>query len=246
MREAVQLNNAPIREAVIDIRVKAKIEVEQLESLSSEMPQGYGEFLPTLRKGVGINFKEDKIETTQEEHLIGYRSENKVRQFIAQFQHDGFSLSKLSPYENWEAFKREAMSLWGIYKRLLEEVEFKRVAVRYINEISLPLTDGQLDFNQYMTSCPKVPENMPDMLVEFSTRIVVPCQEHNSFAVINSNISNKSTGKGVPFILDIDVFRNEKLGFTESELWSFFDNLRNIKNTAFFGSITKDFVELCK
>lgn len=248
MQSAEHLSKAPIREAVIDIRTDSQIPTDQIKTLEAKLPAGYGELQPTLEKGVNFTFKNGNFETNHKESLIGFKSENKEHGFIVQFQSNGLCISKLAPYQNWDTFKQAAMELWEIYKLVLNDFEFKRVAVRYINEIHLPFTDGKLDFDRYMANCPKVPEKMPDQLLNFLNRIVVPYEEISTLAVITQNISDpvKKNEPYIPYIIDIDVYRDSKLDLSESEIWAFFDQLRDIKNHAFNGSITEETKELCR
>ena len=54
---------------------------------------------------------------------------------IAKFSPEGFTLSRLFPYENWEKFHNEAIRLWRVYSQLAKPVEVLRLGLRYVNRI---------------------------------------------------------------------------------------------------------------
>ncbi len=230
--------HAPIKEAIIDLRINSNITIEQIYSLKNSLPVGYSELEPTFRQEMQLAFKDGVIETEEQRSQQGFRSDNKEKGFVAQFHQNGITVSKLAPYAEWSDFKHEAIMLWETYKNVLGRFELSRIAVRYINEIHIPFTNGQIDFDQYLTNCPKAPKGMPDMLVNFLSRIAVPYDGLDTLALITL-----SSGDGdkdfIPLTLDIDVSRNQKLDLSEKEIWLLFDELRSIKNTAFSGSITE-------
>ena len=232
------LEHAPIKEAIIDLRLNSNIGIGQLDSLKDSLPEGYSELKPTFRQGVHLAFNDGVIETKEQRSQQGYRSDQTERGFVAQFHENGITVSKLPPYTEWSDFKREARTLWDIYKTILGKVELSRIAVRYINEIHLPLTDGKLDFDQYLTNCPKIPIGMPDILVNFLSRIAVPYDKLDALALVTLSLGDGNRDF-FPLTLDIDVYRNQKLDLPEREIWALFDELRAIKNQAFSGSITE-------
>lgn len=237
MNSTEYLAHAPIIEAIIDIRLKTNIDADKAKSLAPLLPNGYGELMPTFLDDVGFTFSDETVKANHDRSLVGYRSDNESEKLVAQFHNNGITVSKLSPYEGWEPFKKKAQQIWEIYKSLLNEPEFSRIAVRYINKISLPFSENGFDFDHYLTNCPQVPGGMPDVLAGFIGRIVIPCEKETAIAVITSSLSAENQDP-LSLILDIDVYREEYLDLNETEVWAFFDQLRTIKNTAFFGSIT--------
>ena len=50
----------------------------------------------------------------------------------------------------------------------------------------------------------------------------------------------------IALILDIDAFRKEEISTDDPDLWTRLEELREIKNRVFFGSLTPETVELYK
>ena len=66
----------------------------------------------------------------------------------------GFTFSKLRPYSDWENVLAEAQRLWTHYTTVAP-IEFAhRLAVRYINNFSIPAGRG---IQEYITDPPVVP-----------------------------------------------------------------------------------------
>ncbi len=246
MAQNKHLENAPIQEAIIDIKVKLSepVDTNTLLGLEGRLPDDYMNFEPTIRRGLGVEFGEDGVRTTHDESLIGYKAESKGRNFVVQFQGAGITVSKLAPYIDWDEFKAEAQIAWNLYKKILPKYKFSRVATRFINRLELPLTEG-FHFEEYLTSNPKMPNSMGNgEMAEFFTRVVVTRPESNATAIIIQNSELPVDGI-LPVVIDIDVFRDS--GLTDNDdVWAILDSLRIIKNEAFFGSVSESTLELCK
>jgi len=67
---------------------------------------------------------------------------------VVQVRRDGFTFSRLSPYQTWEDLRTEARRLWGALSFGGEAIQMTRVAVRYINQIDIPLPMD--DFADYL------------------------------------------------------------------------------------------------
>jgi len=245
--EIEHLNSAPIKEAIIEFQLNQKIDPEQLQELEGELPEGYADFKTSIRKELGIKFEDGKLVPQGEspEILTGYRSDNEQLKTVVFFETDKFRFSKLAPYTDWEDFVSEAFKLWNTYKPQDEPIQFKRIAIRYINELMLPLDEGKLDFDDYLTTTPKVPHGMPDVLARFLSKISVPCHEDQIMATVTLN-SNQIQNGHLPIVLDIDVFSLGELTLSDKGLREKLNIIRDIKNKVFFGSITPKTKELFK
>ena len=162
---------------------------------------------------------------------------------------DGFTFSRLHPYITWEQLRDEAYRLWKIYVDITSPELIHRVAVRYINNLSIPMPIG--DFGDCLVSPPVVPDNpdvkdkLPQGISSFLNRIVLPKPDINSHAIITQALETViDTSKPLPIILDIDAIYHNPDGFTEDDAWNKLEALRYFKNEIFFNSITKKLKEL--
>jgi len=71
---------------------------------------------------------------------------------VVQFRLDGFSFHKLKPYQSWELLKEEAMQIWKYYLECAKPLNVKRAALRYVNQIDIPLPFKNLE--EYILTVP--------------------------------------------------------------------------------------------
>ena len=246
MAEIRHLRNAPIHEAIIEIRVEPEqASIEELESLTSRLPDGYTEIHPLISQEFSFQLGEN-ISTQQESpNYVGYSICNAEKGYVVQIKKGGMTLSKLSPYQDWNTFKSEAETLWSIYKTLLTDYKFSRVAVRYINKLPLKLENDAIDFDEYLINCPRNPEGMGEQISGFFCKNIIPIPDKMVYVAIVQALEGIA-GDDVPVIFDIDTYRNNVSDFSEAEIWEFLDVLQNFKNKAFFGSITERTAEICE
>jgi len=244
----MHLNNAPIVEALIDIRVRpqARTEPSKLESIGALIKDRYPTVKPIHQVATHVEFKigVDAVPSVTQRQL-GYRFESGDAKYVLQAQTLGFTLSRLAPYETWEALIEEAQAMWKHYVAVAEPESIERVATRYINRIHLPLPIG--DFDEYLTAPPFVPKGLPEYVSEFFSRMVI--NDPHSQAVIIFSQAFEPLGPGnatLPVIVDIDVFKATSLPTDGTDHWKLLAEFRDIKNTAFFASLTPKTVELLK
>lgn len=239
MAEYQVLRNAPIVEAVIDIRVKVKEDLllEQLSELDSAISKEYPEKKERYKWEGKLEFKKgaSPISTTTET-IDGYMFISSDQKQIFQATLDGFTFSRLKPYETWEHFRDEAHRLWKLYRDVAFP-EITRVALRYINKMEFPLPIK--DFSDYLTAPPIVPEGLPQGVSSFLTRVVIHEPEMDAAAIITQSLEQLVTPNLLPIILDIDVFKQKTEGIKEDEAWELLERLRHFENKIFFKSITE-------
>lgn len=246
MAEYPILKNAPIAEALIDIRVKIKegLGIEQLEAIHSLISEKYPEKKKQHRWESKFEFKEGESPiSTAIDTAFGYSFSSVDGKQIFQAKLDGFTFNRLKPYETWEVFRDEARKLWKIYTETTAP-EIIRVAARYINRIEIPLPIN--DFSEYLTAAPIIPEGMPQEVGSFFTRVVIHDREIDCAGILTQALEQVNIPDILPIILDIDVFKQRTEGISEEEVWETLEKLRHLKNKIFFKSITKKTVELFK
>src|SRR5262249_48020991 len=150
------LRNAPITEAIIDFRVKAKPSF-RAESFSTLVPRLAGRFPKhEARRGMEASFQVvggiGHPPTVQHLGLQGYFFKSADEKSISQFRVDVFTFNRLRPYTSWDEIIPVAIELWGMYCNVAQPEVATRLAVRYINHIPLPAS--LTDFAQYLTAAP--------------------------------------------------------------------------------------------
>jgi uncharacterized protein (TIGR04255 family) len=231
--------NPPIKEALIDIRaaLPQDLNLEVLAQCHERIIDEYP-VRKTIRYGeFGIEFKDNKMHQIPPEHsIIGYRFESSDKSRIVQFRTNGFTFSKMEPYESWEDMRNNAQELWALYVDVASPAEIIRVATRYINILRIPIPG--MEFEDYLTASPRVPKGLPQTLSSFLSRITVPNETISAAAIITQALE-KPEEDCVPVVLDIDVFSSQSFDVKGNSHWDMLEQLRDFKNDAFFSSITK-------
>ncbi len=238
--------NAPITEALIDIRVAHKpgISLERLKKFAAEVRGGYPNESPRDILQGQIDFSMSNPQTQSSRTTVGYICHSSDRRQAVQARLDGFTFSRFAPYQDWHHLIDEARRLWTIFVAILEPMAALRVAVRYVNQINLPLKGGTLNFEYYLRTFPKLEIDGDVLLEQFFLRLVMP-QEDLSAQLILTEALLPPQGSSLGVILDIDLFReNLSLDVRTAEIWDMLEQFRARKNKYFEASITDTTREL--
>lgn len=237
MAEYPTLKNAPITEALIDIRVKlsSEFDAKNIDSIYESIKNQYPEKQEQRISEVRFEPKAKEIVRPSSAKINGYRYISSDKKQIVQVRLDGFTFSRLRPYIKWEELRDEAYRLWQLYKNITSPESINRVALRYINNLNIPMP--LRDFGDYLTAPPTVPEELPQGVGSFLNRIVIHEPSLGANAIITQALEQIATDTA-PIILDIDVFKLQPKGIEEKEAWEIIEKLRHFKNKIFFSSIT--------
>lgn len=250
MSEYTVFPNAPITEALLDIRVELPedVDIKKIESFHEHIKDRFPDKKTRGAFAIGVQLMPDG--TPQSLPASGgpqgflFRSPNENK--IVQARIDGFTFNKLRPYENWTVFRSEAKSLWNIYAELFAPKRITRIALRYINRIELPLPIK--DFKEYILTTPEIAPKLPQGLAHFFMQLVIPNHEIGATATISQTMENPlpTVTQKLPYIFDIDVWKETLYEGNKQEMWDEFEKLRIFKNEIFFNSITDKTKELFK
>lgn len=241
--------HAPITEALIDLRVE--LPPELAVAALGQMLEG-DEAMKNAYPGKEALLREEfqfapGIGASSMRQEAGFRYRSADGKYVCQARVDGFTMSRLAPYENWETFQPEAQRLWTMYRAIANPAKVTRVAVRYINRIEVPLPVK--DFSEYFRTFPEVSSDLPQGLAGFFMQLRMDLNEAKSFAIVNQTIlEDVKPGRDdiAPFLLDIDIFRTVELPTEDDEIWRLMDKLAEEKNQVFEASITNKTRELFK
>lgn len=236
------LKNAPIIEALIDIRVKlpATTDVKSIDVLFEKIKNQYPTRQELRISEFSFDLKPDADPVKAAKLRVnGYRYISADKKLIFQARLDGFTVSRLRPYTEWKDLRDEARKLWQFYKDIMKPEAITRVALRYINNLNIPLPMN--DFADYLTAPPIVPEGLPQEINSFLTRVMLPEPAIGANAIITQALEAVAPAQEtthLPVILDIDVFRLNPNGIEENDAWNTIEQFRHFKNKIFIMSIT--------
>jgi uncharacterized protein (TIGR04255 family) len=238
-----QLSRAPAREAVIDIRFERQVALDDIDRFVDRVLPQF-ELKHDLFEAT-IGFGPNGDAETSNKAIVGRRLDNQQTHYVVQCHARGFTVSRLSPYGNWSEFRDQARRWWDDFVQSAGAQTINRIAVRYVNEIKIPRS--MKDFDEYLTCPPQVPEDLPQEVSGFLTRVIVPDVKNRCVSVVTQALEQSfidETGT-VTVLLDIDVFRQCSIPSSgEAEVWAGLDELRDQKNRVFFAHITEKSVEM--
>lgn len=232
--------HAPITEALIDIRLDygRVISLADLKNFGGLIRKEYpSEGNRDLLLGQ-LDFTAAEPAAQSSKTTVGYIYHSGDRRQAVQVRLDGFTVSRLAPYENWPQLRNEAKRLWKIFRDALRPSVITRVAVRYVNQINLPLEGGSLKFEDYLRTFPKMDVQDDVLLEQFFLRLVMPQGDLNAKLILTEALL-PAQGNRLGVILDIDLFReNLAISTASEEIWDILDAFRDRKNEYFEASIT--------
>lgn len=230
--------NAPIVEAVFDVKVSNTIIVNP--STFEQFAKTELKEFPISNKRQNVNVRIDNSRGTGQigktTNLLGYIFSNIQGNRKVQFRLDGYSFNMLRPYSNWDEFSSSAFNHLQKYLALAKPLAITRIGLRYINRIDLPFENQE--FESYIKYLPPVPAGLPKKFEKYFFQMQIPSEDGLSKAVISQTFEQEENGR-IPFIIDIDVFQDDRIRASDS-LVERFNSLRNLKNRIFEDLVTED------
>ena len=248
MSQHPHLNNAPITEALIDIRVQQSkdFDLDKLEDLHNEISSDYPK-----KKGVvsgEFSFKVDaeghKVTPSASPTNKGFVFLNQEENRLVQVTADGFTFNMLSPYTNWEEMRDMASPLWNLYAKSSSCLKVTRLALRYINKMNFPLPITS--FSDYLITPPTLPEALPQGVSSYLSRLIVQAPDVGARVIVTQAFEGTPIPEILPIILDIDAFKENEYDVFDDHIWGVFEELRVLKNDFFFENLTQKAIEVFK
>lgn len=235
------LRNAPITEAVVDFgaRFASPPEKAAFDEFASQAKAAYP--AQETRHEVGFTLRPGEV-PTQISKYAGLLLRSADGLHAVQIKPDGFAFSRLKPYTSWDQMMDEAWKQWSAYVSIFKPERVFRVAARFINRLEIAGT--LLDFDEYLTIMPKLPEGMPQQVSAFASTVTIPGIAPGTFGMVRTSFDAGSVKDSIPIILDIDIIRECDVEPADKALRLAIEELRPIKNAAFFGSLTEKAVEV--
>lgn len=241
MADTRHLARAPITEAIIDLRIDPEVEIS--DGAREEIENRVGDAYPMKqeRRGFETQFRvaggEAQPPRQRDLGLHGLFFKSEDEKDVVQFRVDGFTVNRLRPYTSWDEIYPEAIRLWDIYKSVLAVEKVTRIGVRFINHLEFDLRNFRPD--EHLTVPLVVPKGLPDEVSGFMVAFTVYDDEtRDSLREVTSLEPFPSENK-VSVLLDIDAFSSDALAATSEAIPNVLSRLRDLKNTAFFGSLTE-------
>jgi len=236
--------NAPITEALIDIRVllPAEFGFEELQGIRQFVVDKYPREETFTMATISFG---PEVQASTEQKKLGLKFWGAGDKQVFQARVDGFTFSRLQPYETWEQLRDEARRLWDVYRGFAKPTRITRVAVRYINQLNLP--GNRVEPEDYLRTFPFLTPDLPQELRDFGPFVMslnLAQPDLKGTLVINEASARPQKPDTLSIILDIDLFVERPDLVDEESLWKLLQQLRERKNLYFEACITDKTREL--
>lgn len=224
-------SKAPILEAVLDFRF------ERLPPSSLHVIDQFAATLEGFRK-VGDLFEGsvDLEEQSSTSEKIGVQLASKDNTYILLLSLEGFKCSRMRPYTDWESFREDTQPHWLAFTSLFPVLTYRRIALRYINSLLLPIATSQ----DYLNIRPQFPESEAFGNVKrHLSQAILGQDDIESIVVLNFGRTDEGKAGIGTYIIDIDIFKEIKdKHCTGNDLWTAIEKLRERKDAVFESCIT--------
>ncbi len=230
-------SHAPLTEAIIDLRTELSEEVTLAtildihSNIKTDYPNRQEIMIFQSQMVVGAS-----LGSTISQNQVGYIFSSSDQKQIFQSRLDGFTFSRLAPYDRWETFRDEAQRLWKIYQSTINPKRIIRLALRYINRLDLPFPFE--DFKDYLRTVPEVSSDLPQGLSGYFMQLQIPQEDLRSQLILNQAIIPPPSPDVVSILLDIELVRDIDLPDDDSALWYILEQLHTCIDQVFEACIT--------
>ena len=247
MIDRVHYSNAPITEAIIDLRIVQSwgLSINDLaeiqEMLRDEYP--YHEQEHMYSGQVFIEEVGKPPRTDEAYRLNGFQLTSRDKRRVFHARLDGFTLAIGAPYDRWESFRDEARRLWDIYRSIAKPEGVSRIGMRYINQLDIAAyvpESTYVELRDFLNVYPETPASW--MFNNFFMQLQIPQEDLGGWLVVNEAPVRAPDKADALLQLDFDLFREQ---FEEpwradddTQVWDFLERLHTRKNEAFEASIT--------
>jgi uncharacterized protein (TIGR04255 family) len=237
-------SKAPITEALIDIQVRLPESTltEALRSIEVDESR-FKSAIPLKHSVFEFRFGPEQHAGAQHEDR-GFIFPSADGKHVLQARRDGFTLSRLAPYDRWETFRDDAKSLWTLYSSIAKPEVITRVAVKYVNRFDLTLPIEK--FGQFFNVRPELPGETPQPVEGFFMQLQIPHVDISAMLVLTQAIVPPPEVGMASIVLDIDLFCPNNPASDEEGLWRLLERLHERKNEVFEGCITDATRELIR
>ncbi len=244
MRKWPELKNAPVQEAILDIKftLPTEIAANAFENFIAEIITDF----PTKKAKYHVQFS-GTIELDKED---SYKSSKQADGFILNHSNgkevmmigaNGFSYHVLEPYPAWPYMYDQAKKYWDLFAKYISNPIISRIGLRYINRMEFPFPSAT-GFSEYIALLPFIPEGIPQTINSFFLQLNIPNATNDLTAIVNETFEPPKDGF-VKFYLDIDTFKPYMSNSSQLEFWNDFEFIRDFKNQIFFNAVTEKTIQ---
>lgn len=246
--EVFRLRNPPIVEAVLDIDCDMPPGFD-LTAVEPPARDAFRESYPKARKQLlqGYTIEQPlnadpQLSAARGLHALQFLQDDEKQ--IVQVRRPGFSFNRLAPYGSLDDYLPEVRRTWEVFQRLTSPIQIRRVRLRYINRVLLPLTDGRVELDDYLTGGPRLPDEDRLEFTGFLSQYAAEEADSGNQVKVVLNTQQLEPDQ-LPLIFDIQAQHEER---AEPGNWDWIlvriQSLRDLKNLVFKRTLTDRCLQL--
>lgn len=222
------LDKTPIKEIIFSISYNEIVDKSCFEKfINSEMIKNdFKKIIPIIGRTLQID--DDGISKSSSEINNGYQLRNNKE--AIQLRTSSFSYHYLDEYQDFEKILITLLKYWNKFSSVItNDLTITTILVRYINFIK---NDTNLDISHLIQLYPKRSNDRE--VLNFQNSVTFSYDDQKEFVITTVSTQPKKNAA----LLDISVNRSILKNAKSVELEKLFSPMREIKNRAFFDSIT--------
>ena len=235
----------PITEAVIGITFENQIDEGELLSVQEKFASSYPQHqaISNLKLKVNVDAENKSKTTAAVDEEVGHRRATPDMTQLLVLLPATLIVSQLAPYPGWDEFFGRFARDWKHWHRHIGFRQVKRIGVRYINRIDIPVTGEVLEHEEYLNVFPKVPDT-------FGPMNAYGVQTSFYMADIGFNLSLNSALVPSPllnhaaFVVDQDIYKDVDPPQSEKDIHALLNEIRLRKNQIFEACVSDKSREL--
>jgi uncharacterized protein (TIGR04255 family) len=182
-------SHPPITEAVIELRVHPEVSQNEQEKIVRRLNKDYPHSQQLSAFNVNIDTTPTGSGVIVSQQPQGFRLTSNDQTNIVIVSPQSVASSRLAPYPGWDAFCGQAIAVWKVWNRSTKTHTVRRVGVRYINRIDIPLDDSDhIRLEDYLTFYPHTPEIGTSPGINYLVQITRATHKPMWIATITSTI----------------------------------------------------------
>ena len=227
---------APLIEAILDVHFDKPLADDEMDRARTALEQYYPSFAVQAQHNLNFNIEANSVEVgTPQRHFRGTALD--VSELVL-LRPDGVGTSQLAPYRDWASLSNRFSRDLALVYEATGRRSFGRMAVRTINRIDIAPEGGVVRYENYLSVCPQIPPAL-DPLQDFNLQLLVPVSEIEASARIIVGSFPQAVEDKASFVVDIDVFRTERVPSEAAELADLFEQFRISKNSLYRTCLTE-------
>lgn len=227
----------PIIEAVVEFLAAAKPDDKKSAKAIAALKKVYDEYRSQTQRDLTLDVRQPRnpVHSEREVPVHSFFGANMSQRAV--IRDASFLVLKTAPYKSWPDFRERIVRDRGIWHKYIGNQKIHRLGMRYINRIDLPLEEGRVGLQDYLSVYPQVPENL-ELSGKYTMNIQSRLSDLGATLTITSSTLESPLPNHAAVILDFDILKVFDRIVTDEEAMEFFDQARLKKNEVFESAIT--------